>query len=196
MTKPPLDKTDGPGSPVSRSRQPTPAEKDLWQRVTKDIEPLADHVPSAEDEPGTPGTMPEQPITPKRAEPSQPPPPPLRPAQPELTHGAAPGLDRRTQTRMRRGQVKVEATMDLHGMTQDQAFRALTAFLHGSRDAGRRTVLVITGKGQGPGQGILRDAVPRWLNEPEIRRMLRGFSHAAPKDGGKGALYVLLKRQK
>ena len=104
---------------------------------------------------------------------------------------------------MRRGQMDIEATLDLHGLTQAEAHRALGAFLHGSRSAGRRTVLVITGKGGGkdlgsgrggPGSGVLRDAVPRWLNEGPNRRIIRGFSHAAPKDGGQGALYVLLKR--
>ena len=115
---------------------------------------------------------------------------------PDLTHGRAPGLDRRTQTRMRRGQIDIEARIDLHGMTQEQAHRALHAFLLGSREAGRRAVLVITGKGRHSGEGVLRDAVPRWLNEDSIRPMIRAFSHAAPKHGGQGALYVLLKRRK
>ncbi len=202
MTKPP-NKTESPGTKTPRPRQPSAAEKDLWQQVTEDVEPLADYVPSDEGEPQPPeGAPPEnapiEPITPKRAEPSEP--PPLRPVDPDLAHGSAPGLDRRTQTRMRRGQVDIEARIDLHGQTQDEAYRALTAFLHAAHDADRRAVLVITGKGQrtdkGSGQGVLREAVPRWLNEPEIRRMLRAFSHAAPKDGGEGALYVLLKRQK
>ncbi len=65
-----------------------------------------------------------------------------------------------------------------------------------SRDADRRRVLVITGKGRDFGEGVLRDAVPRWLNEDSIRPMIRAFSHAAPKHGGEGALYVLLKRRK
>ena len=85
--------------------------------------------------------------------------------------------------------------MDLHGMTQDQAHRALNAFLQASQDAGRRTVLVITGKGAG-GEGVLRAAVPRWLNEGAARGMVHAFSHAAPKDGGEGALYIMLKRRK
>ena len=64
-------------------------------------------------------------------------------------------------------------------------------------------VLHLTGKGGGKDlgsgrgglvSGVLRDAVPRWLNEGPNRRIIRGFSHAVPKDGGQGALYVLLKR--
>jgi DNA-nicking Smr family endonuclease len=100
---------------------------------------------------------------------------------------------------MKRGQMDIEATLDLHGMTQEQAHRALGGFLSGSQSAGKQTVRVITGKGgkdTGSGRGVLRDAVPRWLNEGPNRRMIKAFSHAAPKHGGEGALYVLLKRLK
>jgi len=99
------------------------------------------------------------------------------------------------QTKMRRGQVSIEAKLDLHGMTQAEAHRELGSFLFDQQSMGRRSVLVVTGKGVG-GAGVLRDAVPRWLNEGDNRRMVRAFSHAAPKDGGEGALYVLLKRLK
>ncbi|MFQ5763309.1 MAG: Smr/MutS family protein [Rhodospirillales bacterium] len=86
--------------------------------------------------------------------------------------------------------------IDLHGLTQAEAHRALTAFLHGSRDAGRRAVLVITGKGSGTGGGVLQGAVPQWLNEAAIRPMIRAFAHAPPRRGGEGALTVLLKRRR
>ena len=80
-------------------------------------------------------------------------------------------------------------------MIQTEAHQVLVEFLHDSQAAGRRAVLVITGKGVG-GEGVLRAAVPKWLNEGATRRMVRAFSHAAPKDGGQGALYVMLKRLK
>ncbi|MGY9015413.1 MAG: Smr/MutS family protein, partial [Rhodospirillales bacterium] len=62
--------------------------------------------------------------------------------------------------------------------------------------ADRRMVLVITGKGLRPDgtTGVLRTAVPRWLNESPNRERILGFSYAAPKDGGEGALYVRLKK--
>ena len=94
---------------------------------------------------------------------------------------------------MRRGKVAIEARIDLHGMTQAEAHDALEDFIFDCQASGRRSVLVITGKGVA-GEGILRAAVPKWLNEH--RRIVRGFSHATPKDGGEGALYVLLKRLK
>ena len=175
------------------------AESELWNQVMGGVEPLgdigADFAPDQEpgQEPGE-----EPPSKRKKA----PPPPPLprpsprpKPAPTTLTHGKAPGLDRRSETKMRRGQVDIDARIDLHGMTQDEAHRALSGFLQDCFGTGRRTVLAITGKGAG-GEGVLRSAVPKWLNEASNREMIRGFSHAAPKHGGAGALYILLKRQK
>ena len=215
MRKPPPRKPPGVGSrAVSRD------ESAFWRQVMDDVEPLpgggdANDVPAPETgpeihAPDVAGKKPKPPARPPRPTPapalppaSPPEPSPGHAKEPELRHGEAPGLEKRTKTRMRRGQMDIEATLDLHGLTQAEAHRALGAFLHGSRSAGRLTVLVITGKGGGkdlgsgrggPGSGVLRDAVPRWLNEGPNRRIIRGFSHAVPKDGGQGALYVLLKR--
>ena len=207
MKKPRPRKTspgDSPGD--SRNRAPSAAEDELWRHVTSDVEPLKpQHItqdkppgnhqggPAAAGSPKAPPKPGKKP--PGKRVPPPPPPPPPPPAEPELRHGKAPGLDRRTQTRLRRGQVDIDATIDLHGLTQTEAHRALNAFLEGAHRAGRRSVLVITGKGS-RGEGVLRDQVPNWLNSESNRRMIRAFSHAAPKDGGEGALYVLLKRRK
>ena len=104
-------------------------------------------------------------------------------------------MDKRTLTRFRRGQMEIEATLDLHGHTQDSAHRALDAFIKGHAAAGRRCVIVVTGKGR-DGDGVLRAEAPRWLNEPDLRQHVLAFSHARPADGGDGALYVLLKRKR
>jgi len=189
--------------PPNTPRQPTGAESDLWQQVMDGVEPLEEtHLlveqPLPSVEPAPPGkSKKSSPASPSPAAPpvSSPVSPLARPAEPDLSHGEAPGLDRRMQTKMRRGQVSIEAKLDLHGMTQAEAHRELGSFLFDQQSMGRRSVLVVTGKGVG-GAGVLRDAVPRWLNEGDNRRMVRAFSHAAPKDGGEGALYVLLKRLK
>ena len=103
------------------------------------------------------------------------------------------GIDRASAERLKRGRHKVEARLDLHGMTQDEAHRALLAFIRAARTAGNRCVLVITGHGR-IGGGVLKSAVPRWLDEPAFRPHLLAVATAQPRDGGGGALYVMLRR--
>ncbi len=114
---------------------------------------------------------------------------------PELRPGIAADLDARTMERLRRGRLRPEARLDLHGMTQDEAHRAVNGFIATSRSAGRRCVIVITGRGRAKlGGGILREQTPRWLNLQPTRGNILGFAEAQPKDGGAGALYVLLRK--
>jgi DNA-nicking Smr family endonuclease len=78
-------------------------------------------------------------------------------------------------------------------MTQAEAHRALARFVSGSRALGRRCVLVITGHGRVSG-GVLKAAVPRWLNEPDLRQHVLAITPAQLRDGGAGALYLLLRK--
>jgi len=100
-------------------------------------------------------------------------------------------IDRRSAQRVKRGQTTIEARLDLHGMTQAEAHRALAAFLARAQQAGHRLVLVITGK-----SGVLHGAVPRWLEEGENRGRVLAFGRAQPLHGGAGALYVFLRRKR
>jgi DNA-nicking Smr family endonuclease len=98
---------------------------------------------------------------------------------------------------LKRGLHPIEARLDMHGMTQAEAHRALAAFIHRSHDAGRRCVLVITGRGFGPsGPGVLKVAVPRWLEEAGLRQHILAIAPVRPRDRGAGALYVLLRRHR
>jgi DNA-nicking Smr family endonuclease len=107
------------------------------------------------------------------------------------------GIDRASAERLKRGLHQIDGRLDLHGMTQAEAHRALAGFIHKSRDAGRRCILVITGRGFGPtGPGILKLAVPRWLEEAGLRRHILAIAPAQPRDGGAGALYLLLRRHR
>ena len=180
-------------------------DRDLWRHVTRDAKPLKKHepVPRAAPEPKAETPAPE--AKPKRAKPAKPkhvaprpaPPEPVKPAAPVLAHGRAAGVDRRSAQRLTRGQLPVEAALDLHGHTQDQAHAALERFLSEVQARGLRCVLVITGKGTTKeAGGVLRGQVPRWLNEPANRARILAFDYAQPKDGGLGALYVLIRRKR
>ena len=128
-----------------------------------------------------------------------------QPARPDR-RGAASGIDRRTAQRLVRGQMRVEDRIDLHGMTQEEARRALDRFLTSAASDGKRCVLVITGKGSArtddagimPDReiGILRRSLPRWLALPGLRDLVVAYHNAKPKDGGEGAFYVLLRRRR
>ena len=110
---------------------------------------------------------------------------------------APPGtIDRPTARKIARRRVPLEGRIDLHGMDQETAYGALLGFLRRSRDEGRRHVIVITGKGRGTGEGVLKRAVPRWLATEPFRGLVSGVREAARHDGGAGALYVKLRRSR
>ena len=178
-------------------------DSDLFRAVMQDVKPLKRRTPQSAAFPGSaekktapiPASGKKRQVC--RAVAVAPPPPPPKPKQSALQHGDITGLDRRTGQRFKRGQLPVEAWLDLHGMTQTEAHRALSAFLSVQNAAGRRCVIVVTGKGVGKeGGGVLRNAVPRWLNEAPNRDKVLAFEYARQQDGGAGALYVLLKRKR
>ena len=142
-------------------------DPDLFRAVMHDVKPLKRRTPRADPPPVSPfkpalvknSTPKKSPIQ-HQAAPS--PPPPARTKQSSIGHGDIDGLDRRTGQRFKRGQLPVEARLDLHGLTQVEAHRALDGFLSRQYTAGKRCVIVVTGKGVGKdGGGVLRVAVPR-----------------------------------
>lgn len=173
-------------------------EADLWRRVVEDVTPLPGRKPAPVSRPpaGRAAAAPGAVAAPAKAAPPLPPAPP--PSLPELEPGAGAGVDKRTAARLRKGQLKIEGRLDLHGMTQAQAHGELVHFLEVAHDTGRRCILVITGKGlsEDGSVGVLRAAVPGWLNQPPNRARVVAFCRAVPRDGGDGALYVLIKRKR
>lgn len=183
------------------------ADLALWRRVVEGTKPMAEQrrrrrtlpqaaevaVPPAAPKPGQAKATSKTPASPVAARPAR----PTAPKPVELTHGSASGLDRRSAERLRRGKLPVEARIDLHGLDQTRAEAALEDFLGSAQAQGRRCVLVVTGKGLSrPDGGVLRQAVPRWLNKPPNRQRVLSFSYAQPRDGGMGALYILLRRRR
>lgn len=101
-------------------------------------------------------------------------------------------IESRRQRRIARRDL-VEATLDLHGLTEDRAYTALLAFVRASALRGHRVVLVITGKGRG-GEGVLRRRFPDWLEQPDLRPHIGGYAHAGQGHGGEGAFYLAIKK--
>jgi DNA-nicking Smr family endonuclease len=156
-------------------------ERILWREAMQDVKPLRGREPAILSPPLPAPADTERVVKPHRL--------------PGLDRFS--GIDRANAERLKRGLHPIEGRLDLHGMTQAEAHRALAGFIHKSRDAGRRCVLVITGRGFGPtGPGILKLAVPRWLEEAGLRRDILAIASAQPRDGGAGALYLLLRRHR
>jgi DNA-nicking Smr family endonuclease len=180
-----------------RRRGVTAEEARVWRNAMSGAKPFPHSVPvegetaigEASLAAPLPADEPARPLRPRQS------PPPGKTAPP-LDHGRSPGLDKNTAERLRKGAMAIDASLDLHGLTQEVAHAALIRFVNGSAQLGRRCLLVVTGKGNREGAGILRTQVPRWLNEPALRSLILAFAYAQPKHGGEGALYVLLKRQR
>jgi DNA-nicking Smr family endonuclease len=163
------------------ARAPSAKERQLWRAAMRDVKPLSES--GWPPEAARPAPAPQESPSRRAAPPAT--------KLPALAPGAAPGLDRRRAERLKRGQIALEARLDLHGLTQQEAHQALAGFIARSHARGLRAVLVITGR-----SGVLRAAVPRWLNEGAIRPHLLAFTQAQPRDGGAGALYLLLRRKR
>ena len=99
--------------------------------------------------------------------------------------------------RLRDGDYPIEARLDLHGHTRDEATAALERFVVQSVGAGRRCVLVIHGRGLNSGDTgpVLGDVVHRALAAGAAARAVLAFTHAGPAQGGDGATLVLLRRK-
>lgn len=124
-------------------------------------------------------------------------------------------VDHNWNQKLRRGKVKPDGRIDLHGMTEDRAFAALNHYIEGAQRRGKRCILVITGKGGNMdkggrktaygdmshrdherGRGILNTNVPRWLSQGSLALRIVSYYSANGEHGGAGALYVILKRNR
>lgn len=108
------------------------------------------------------------------------------------------GIDLMTVGKLQARQYSPEAHIDLHGLNAEQAYHNLVAFFRNSYQRGLRTVLVVTGKGKNSvnGMPVLRTKVQEWFTKDPFRRVVIAFCTAKQEDGGTGALYVLIRKQK
>ncbi|HZP45304.1 MAG TPA: Smr/MutS family protein [Candidatus Binataceae bacterium] len=116
----------------------------------------------------------------------------------EYVEGARVGLDPRVVTRLRRGEFSTQGHLDLHGLTQIDAKEALARFILESVRKGLRAVAVVHGRGlRSPGgQPVLKHAVAEWLSHGTIGSYVLAFTSAKAYDGGAGAVWVLLRRER
>ena len=175
-----------------RHRGLSEEERALWESVAKQVKPLRKKPRTAKPVHAAPAVTAEI----KSAAPSRPI-PSVQAAKPRPVPPLAP-LGRRERSKLSRGRSEIDARIDLHGMTQLRAHRALLSFLQRAHADGATFVLVITGKGKVGGseeeRGVLRRQVPHWLSLPEFRALVVGFEEAHIGHGGEGALYVRIRR--
>ncbi|EBA17021.1 smr domain protein [Roseobacter sp. SK209-2-6] len=192
-------------------RKLTTEEVDLWHKVVEHTEKL---------NPGSHSAPPALPLP--KPKPMKHPQPKLdrfdigsmakpKPAKHELKPSPARQLaqaplkmDEKSFRRMKRGKLKPEGKLDLHGMRVDGAHPALTRFILSAQASGKRLVLVVTGKGKDrdePGpmpipRGVLRHHVPQWLALPPLAQAVLQVTPAHVTHGGEGAYYVYLRRSR
>ena len=179
-----------------RKRGLSEEERALWESVAKQVKPLRKRARAATAHAAElqmlapaarPAAAPKPHLSVQTVSPKKPATPPLAP------------LGRRERSRLSRGHMEIDARLDLHGMTQTRAHRALFGFLQRAHHDGLTFVLVITGKGKvgaGSERGVLRRQVPQWLALPEFRSLVVGFEEAHIGHGGEGALYVRIRRSR
>ncbi|MEO1363828.1 MAG: Smr/MutS family protein, partial [Pseudomonadota bacterium] len=196
-----------------RRRRLRPEEEELWRKVTDQTERLHAQKPlSPEDFVETPpAPAPREParftgaIGPRVA-------PRYEPATridlaaslADQVQGTAVNMDKKAFAQMKRGKLRPEGKLDLHGMTLDRAHPALTRFILSAQAQGKRLVLIVTGKGKDRDEGgpipvrlgVLRHQVPQWLSVPPLSSAVLQVSAAHNRHGGGGAYYVYLRKRR
>lgn len=183
---------------ASKSKTPSDHDLSLWGHILKDVRPLPGRV-KPQPAPVTARQGPTLDVAEIRQPASRQKAAPLRPS---------PHLDGSTARKVRRGRQDVDATLDLHGMRQNEAHAALQRFVTAAYSRGDRCLLVVTGKGrmtapadrrwaamQGHGaSGILKTRFFDWLSLDPLASLIYAYAAAHQTHGGGGAFYVFLRR--
>ncbi|MBS0185095.1 MAG: Smr/MutS family protein [Proteobacteria bacterium] len=103
-----------------------------------------------------------------------------------------PPLEKHTLRKIKSKDYSFSATLDLHGLTQERAHEKLISFIEMNHLKNKRSLLIITGKGQ----GILKKALLLWLQSPHLRPLIASVEQALSHHGGEGAFYVILRKKK
>ncbi len=190
-------------------RKLTADEIELWRKVAKQTERLHPEIPQTVHPTSLPKPKPTKSPKPRldAFEPGQKAPTKqganaLKPSVTEDLRARPVQMDTKAFARMKRGKLKPEGKLDLHGMRVDNAHPALIRFVLNAQASGKRLVLVVTGKGKDrdePGpiptpRGVLRNQVPQWLSLPPLAQAVLQVTPAHISHGGDGAYYVYLRR--
>jgi DNA-nicking Smr family endonuclease len=195
----------------------TADEEALWEVVTERVHPLRRAIATRVTDTPEAAPLPDAPRVPEPETPASPrsaprwqkltgnaTPRPTKPLPP-----AVPAFDRKQVKKIATGRIEIEGRIDLHGLRESEAHLRLSGFLRQAQAQGKRTVLVITGKGQDRGdepyapfdfgqdrarRGVLKRNVPRWLSEPDMAGLVVSYTTAHTRHGGDGALYVHLRK--
>jgi DNA-nicking Smr family endonuclease len=179
----------------------------LWDKVTGSTQPLDKKKPVIHDVPPTKNNL-RGIIKPQKASPKSKmfSPSANEPFQKKviLENSQKVKMDMKAFTKLKKGKLEPEDTLDLHGMTLETAFPALSSFISRAHSTQKRLVLVITGKGKNtdPGyavpqrNGVLRSQVPIWLKEPRLSSLVLQIERAHHRHGGLGAFYIYLRRNR
>ncbi|WOR14842.1 Smr/MutS family protein [Hyphomonas sp. FCG-A18] len=159
-------------------RKLTDQERRAWEAASRHVRRLDGKRSPRVAMPDVPGSSPMSPSVSPRS---------------PLKRLPAPVQNRENERRIRRGKQAVSASFDLHGMTQDEAWRRLPQFLSRQRQNGAQCVIIITGKGRS-GDGVLRRNFLHWIEMPQARSLISGYAPAHARHGGGGAWYVFLRK--
>ena len=165
----------------------TDADRDAWSRYVLGLEALPGRPALSAPDPVTSANPVARNFAPTHA-------PKLRPPLPVVTAGERPtGIDTGSWTRLHTGKLRPDRTLDLHGRTAQDAFRALQAFVSQAHANRLRCVEVITGRGVGEVGGVLRRELPLWLNLPALRPYVLALAY--PHKANQGSVRILLRRR-
>ncbi|GFK94296.1 putative DNA endonuclease SmrA [Fundidesulfovibrio magnetotacticus] len=116
----------------------------------------------------------------------------------EYVQGFVKGMDQKLFRQLKAGHYSPEAHLDLHGLNADQAYEGLLHFMRDAYFKGRRTILLIPGRGMNSpgGMPVLKQELKSWLTRDPLKRVVLAFCTAQARHGGAGALYVMLRQRK